>query len=60
MTQFEQAVMEQQRDERMPSEESMLRAKLGVIIVAYDRAMADPQARIPTVLHAAIEAARRG
>ncbi len=34
-------------------------AKLAAIIRAYDRALLDPAARIPTYLHAAIEGARK-
>lgn len=29
------------------------------VVAAYDRALNDPQAKIPTALHMAIEAARR-
>ena len=35
------------------------RDALAAVVVAYDAALADPQAKMPTTLHAAIENARR-
>ena len=54
MTRFEQAILQQ------PRRELSERERLQAIIAAYDRALADPKTVIPTLLHAAIEAARRG
>ena len=34
--------------------------RIRALLVAYDQALADPKTKIPTVLHAAIEALRRG
>ena len=42
----------------LPAEINRLRALLGGIVRAYDKAKDDPAARIPTVLMVAIEAAR--
>ena len=42
-------------------EDTRLEARdaLEAVVVAYDAALADPQAKMPTTLHAAIENARR-
>ena len=42
-------------------EDTRLQARdaLAAIVAAYDAALADPQAKMPTTLHAAIENARR-
>lgn len=42
----------------LAAEIDRLRDQITAILAAYDRALLDPAARIPTLLHAAIEAAR--
>jgi hypothetical protein len=41
------------------TERSHNRSLLLALVEAYDKALADPKATIPTYLHAALEAARR-
>ena len=53
--------MREREPEVMPLaiEKDLLRSHLFAVVAAYDRAMLDPAARIPTILHAAIEAAKK-
>ena len=41
------------------TESEALRSHIFAVVSAYDRALLDPAARIPTILHAAIEAAKK-